>query len=730
MIIQLSYSNKMGVHERIYNSLVRKNKNVQREYERYVMEHTIEHYENRMKHWKILFKLNWHYRVKKSNNPLLYFDSNLFEDKKEDKELLLSQKVNHANVKTKQNVQPKKNAQQKDEDLRHIIPLSEKHGRLQPFWFAKNLLSYDVISFDVFDTLIFRPVKNPTDVFILVGEELGIIDFVEIRKNAEKRVREINKAKTGSHEVSLLEIYEEIEKKTGLCPQDGMKTEIDIEYKMIYPNPYMKCVFDILKHQGKKIIAVSDMYLSHENISTFLHKCGYEVDELFVSSEYFCNKRNCGLYKQVLGKYPNKKIIHIGDNHKTDIENARSMGIEASFYRNCLYIGEENYNIKGMSELIGSVYTGLVYNTLFNGKDKFNPYFEYGYLYGGLYILGFCNWIKKQAEKDGVDKIFFLARDGFIYQKIFDMISDDIKSAYVYWSRIASVLGNIEDNRYDFYKRLVDHKAVSVNKTTIKEVLQIIGISSEELGLNNYKLTEEMILCNENKAYFEDALRDNFTQIIEKNSRKDIKTREMLEELIGDSKKIAVVDVGWTGSSDLAIRNLVENKYKLNCKVECYLAASKVKGNLANITECMDGIIKTYMFSQINNRELYDYHVSANKGSNSIYFELFTQACMPSFKGISKEGDFEFDVAEVENYEMIKEIHKGIVYFVQQYLAIAKEFPILLEIPGYDAYIPYKYISSNLDYIKKYFGKFSYARGVGGNMKIETIEEIIKNIKL
>ena len=54
-----------NIKDSIYNFLVRKNENVQYEYERYVMQNTIEHYENRMKHWKILFKLNWHYRVKK-----------------------------------------------------------------------------------------------------------------------------------------------------------------------------------------------------------------------------------------------------------------------------------------------------------------------------------------------------------------------------------------------------------------------------------------------------------------------------------------------------------------------------------------------------------------------------------------------------------------------------------------------------------------------------------------
>ena len=65
----------MSIKDKVYEWAVRKNKDVQYEYERYVMEHTVEHYENRGKHWKILWKLNWHYRICRKNSPMLYFDA-------------------------------------------------------------------------------------------------------------------------------------------------------------------------------------------------------------------------------------------------------------------------------------------------------------------------------------------------------------------------------------------------------------------------------------------------------------------------------------------------------------------------------------------------------------------------------------------------------------------------------------------------------------------------------
>lgn len=60
--------------DKLYEFFVRRHSGVRYEYERYVQEHIVEHYENRMRHLKILFKLNWHYRVKKLDEPMIYFD--------------------------------------------------------------------------------------------------------------------------------------------------------------------------------------------------------------------------------------------------------------------------------------------------------------------------------------------------------------------------------------------------------------------------------------------------------------------------------------------------------------------------------------------------------------------------------------------------------------------------------------------------------------------------------
>lgn len=62
------------IKHKLYNNLVKKNKNVCYEYERYVKEHITEHKMHRFRHLYLLIKLKWFYEVKKQSGPFLKFD--------------------------------------------------------------------------------------------------------------------------------------------------------------------------------------------------------------------------------------------------------------------------------------------------------------------------------------------------------------------------------------------------------------------------------------------------------------------------------------------------------------------------------------------------------------------------------------------------------------------------------------------------------------------------------
>jgi hypothetical protein len=57
-------------------------------------------------------------------------------------------------------------------------PESTISKRLNPIHLCKKLEAYDVVSFDIFDTLILRTVSDPKDVFYFIGDNVKKHGFV------------------------------------------------------------------------------------------------------------------------------------------------------------------------------------------------------------------------------------------------------------------------------------------------------------------------------------------------------------------------------------------------------------------------------------------------------------------------------------------------------------------------------------------------------------------------
>ena len=92
-----------------------------------------------------------------------------------------------------------------------------------------------------------------------------------------------------------------------------------------------------------------------------------------------------------------------------------------------------------------------------------------------------------------------------------------------------------------------------------------------------------------------------------------------------------------------------------------------------------------------------------------------------------------FDTPEVENYETIKLIHAGIVDFSKKYLKFFGDKPYLLNISGYDAYLPFRMIKKDLRFIKNQFANLCMSRNILSdteNQKIESLSDLIKQVRM
>lgn len=348
------------------------------------------------------------------------------------------------------------------------VTLPEFHTTMaEPIENLVNKLSrYDVISFDIFDTLIFRAVEHPKDVFRIIEKEWNISGFSTIRSEAEMKARKLKK------EPAIQDIYAIIAEKMNVDAMSGIKREFDVERLVCFANPYMLEVFNRLKRMNKKIVIVSDMYFSQKELKILLQQCGYRnIDEIYVSCEYNEGKGDGCLQKIVEKVYgTDKSYIHIGDNPFSDIQGSRKIGWDAYYYPN-VYAEGFKYRIIGMESIGASFYNGIVNAKVHGGLFPQNEYYELGFVYIGFIVVAFCQFVNNLYKSKDFNKVLFCGDDTEVLHKIYQQCFFSTDCMYISNSQLRNdekILEQITNERVIFVNSGINEE---VFKNT-KEILQ------------------------------------------------------------------------------------------------------------------------------------------------------------------------------------------------------------------------------------------------------------------
>ena len=169
--------------------------------------------------------------------------------------------------------------------FRYYFAEVSNEGREEWFCADKALLreaidQHDVISFDIFDTLLKRTVLYPENVFDIVEEQTGVKGYAVHRAAIQ----------AACPQFSMDEMYGFL--KTH-CEYDNhtlevlRETEIKTEYDVILPRRGVLDMFEYAKAQQKTIVLISDMYLDVSVIRDILEKNGIVgYSKLYVSYQY------------------------------------------------------------------------------------------------------------------------------------------------------------------------------------------------------------------------------------------------------------------------------------------------------------------------------------------------------------------------------------------------------------------------------------------------------------
>lgn len=684
-----------SIKDCLYYRLVRKNKDVQYEYERYVMENIKEHYEKRSAHWKILLQLKWHYQIKKSNERMLFFDE------------AASRKIMDIKDTVNKNAAP---PQEK------ILYYENDFRRESVNKFAAGLMDYDVISFDIFDTLIYRKVEKPNDIFHIMSAEMEMNDFASIRKKAESTARDIKEKQTGSREVVLKDIYDILEDRFNI-ERRWMQREISLEINMSMPNDYMHQIYQMLLKFDKTVVFTTDMYLPLNIISKMVEKNGYtDYNQIILSNEYGLRKGDGTLQQILLEKFPDKKIVHIGDNYRADVEKSIDAGIHAVHNPDSHFV----YREPELENIAGSFYRSVIQTNMNNGLWEKDLYYSHGYRVGGILAAGYCNFINQVVERKKIDKILFCARDCEIIYDIYNQFYKKADTAYIHISRYAIFNITSEHYLYDLSERYIMRymKMYRSNKT-IEMILNETGYGFlvDELEKNN--IDRFQFPCAVDEKRISDFIFKCAKLISKKNERQKTAAKQYFSDLLGDAENVLVVDIGWSGTCITALKYFIqENRKDKQCRISGTLMCTNRNELIKNSIQFEE--IEAYINTPFDNMDITRFiFPGPPKSRNPIAMDmlhmpleyLFTSAensLLEYSLDESSNVTFKLSKNRIPNPDQIRRMQEGIRDFVRDFLAYSQECKAPFAIPPYTAFGPLREAIRHERYAYEVYKDFLY----------------------
>lgn len=548
----------------------------------------------------------------------------------------------------------------------------EKEKRFEnnnPYWnksedkLLERIGKHEIISFDVFDTLIVRKCMLPVDVFDMVERELkkkGVKagGFSLIRREAEVRI-------AGSYP-KLQEIYEVIRQEMGWSVETcemACELEMKIEKVMCVPRKAMCAIYHKAIKMGKRVILISDMYLAGDEMKALLEQCGiFGYERLFISCEEKAEKKDGKLYEKIR-QAGYEGVLHIGDNEKADGEMAvkgnadaytimspYEMLVQSSLSKILAYADSLEKRL-----LVGRMQVKLFNDPFCLGKEKGLAVVEQPHIIGYVFLAPivscFLFYLADEVKRRNLDKILFCARDGFVIWKLYESLTENRadlpEGVYFKTSRRAITVPSIQTEE-DI--RLILQKPY--NTTMGNLLLNRFGIRHDEWDTDAKGMAVSTKNNNEVEQY-----------ILKYKDRIFANAEQEKETYLSYMEKNSILTGRQTGIYDFCSGGTIQHYFKR-------LTAKEVRGiyfatvNIPNTLYDNAEEIST-LFGNIGQYEM-KYHLAAHY--------MYLEAVLTDEHGtLIKYGLDEspvYDEAENErrSFKVIQEIQKGILSYFDELL--------------------------------------------------------------
>ncbi|GAP95137.1 HAD family hydrolase [Leptolyngbya sp. NIES-2104] len=439
-----------------------------------------------------------------------------------------------------------------------------------------------VYSFDIFDTVLTRKVGDPQTVFQRCGDraiDRGLLQvsssvFQAARVAAESRARTIYNA-----EVTLTEIYSELRNSLNLSgdqTQQLLKLELEIEAELIISVPRAKEWIEQTRQIASTIVFTSDMYLPKAFLVEQLkrYRLWQEHDRLYVSGEVRKSKSTGELFQVVLSdlKLHPEQLIHTGNNYHADVQAAKAMKVatvfkpDANLNRFEQILQDQSASTDGESPLWAgaSRCARLAHPASSNHSQTVR---EVAAGIAAPAIVAYVAWILQSAQQEGLERLYFLARDGEILLKVARLLAPQINPTielrYLYASRQALRLPAMTEINETVLDWIFEPSTI----LTIEAIWLRVGLQPEDFepvltswgfGRSTWQRNLSVAEREQMRSHFS-SCQEIITAISKSAQRERAILHDYLtQEGVLSTQRCGMVDLGWRGSLQAALEKVLQ----------------------------------------------------------------------------------------------------------------------------------------------------------------------------
>jgi predicted HAD superfamily hydrolase len=459
-----------------------------------------------------------------------------------------------------------------------IISISELTHRL-----AAIEKEVDLVSFDIFDTLLERCIEPPDAVKLASARRLAArlgkngaaaltaAAIHAARDEVEASLRRQAVESGFDHECAFSDIAAGVARHLAPDNEEAMSAafiecEMEAEKEALFPKSGAIAVVAAARAQGKRIVAISDMYLDGTLIRQLLRHFQLDglIDFIYVSADVKLAKYSGRLFRHVLeaeGVAP-ARMVHVGDHAHSDFAAPRRLGIRSYHLRDTVNLQrrQEGHTLHWLAAR-NPFWRGRQLLHMIPSPASEDFHYRYGYSQLGPVFCGFVLGVMEELRRREIGKVFFLAREGELFRLLYRKMAPALEhsstaESYLYVSRKAVFL---PASWRGLSRRLLNTVLYNPKQKGFFSLANALGIAPEEFEGVARRFGLERVdqpIREWADADFARLLADEELQSIVARhacAARTVLRRYLAQEGFFAEKRVALVDIGWNGTIQKAI---------------------------------------------------------------------------------------------------------------------------------------------------------------------------------